>query len=181
MTIRMRMILSHILVCVLPIIMTLFVLASSLAGLILYAKAGNHVMPESDYQFDTITWALSMDIFHTMRHGGEPQDFQWLVDIVDPVQTYVILTRDGEVIYGYGNEALRGDIICMRLGIRDNIGIDKSNSIFSLTENGNYDYMERQLIRGHEYDLYVAARQPVGRNDNAIKKAFQETNKFVGI
>ena len=50
MTIRMRMILSHILVCVLPIIMTLFVLASSLAGLILYAKAGNHVMPESDYQ-----------------------------------------------------------------------------------------------------------------------------------
>lgn len=69
MTIRMRMILSHILVCVLPIIMTLFVLASSLAGLILYAKAGNHVMPESDYQFDTITRALSMDIFHTMRHG----------------------------------------------------------------------------------------------------------------
>ena len=92
MTIRMRMILSHILVCVLPIIMTLFVLASSLAGLILYAKAGNHVMPESDYQFDTITRALSMDIFHTMRHGGDPQDFQWLVDIVDPVQTYVILT-----------------------------------------------------------------------------------------
>ncbi len=69
----------------------------------------------------------------------------------------------------------------MRLGIRDNIGIDKSNSIFSLTENGNYDYMERQLIRGHEYDLYVAARQPVGRNDNAIEKAFQEANKFVGI
>lgn len=181
MTIRMRMILSHILVCVLPIIMTLFVLASSLAGLILYAKAGNHVMPESDYQFDTITWALSMDIFHTMRHGGDPQDFQWLVDIVDPVQTYVILTRDGEVIYGYGNEALRGDIIRMRLAIRDNIGIDKSNSIFSLTENGNYDYMERQLIRGHEYDFYVAARQPVGRNDNAIEKAFQEANKFVGI
>ncbi len=57
MTIRMRMILSHILVCVLPIIMTLFVLASSLAGLILYAKAGNDVMPESDYQFDTITRA----------------------------------------------------------------------------------------------------------------------------
>lgn len=41
--------------------------------------------------------------------------------------------------------------------------------------------MERQLIRGHEYDLYVAARQPVGRNDNAIEKAFQEANKFVGI
>lgn len=34
----------------------------------------------------------------------------------DPVQTYVILTRDGEVIYGYGNEALRGDIHGMRLG-----------------------------------------------------------------
>ena len=44
MTIKRSLILSHVSMCILPFLMTFFVLVSSFSGLYLYAKSGNHVM-----------------------------------------------------------------------------------------------------------------------------------------
>lgn len=55
MTIKKSLILSHVAMCILPFLMTFFVLMSSFLGLYLYAKSGNHVMAESDFQFQVMS------------------------------------------------------------------------------------------------------------------------------
>ena len=67
MTIRKSLIVSHIVVCILPFLMTFFVLASAFGGLYLYAASGNHVIAESGFQFNVMTQILRTAVFHSLR------------------------------------------------------------------------------------------------------------------
>lgn len=72
MTIKRSLILSHVSMCILPFLMTFFVLKSSFSGLYLYAKSGNHVMAESGFQFQAMSQVVRALIFHHIRQlkGG---------------------------------------------------------------------------------------------------------------
>lgn len=105
MTIKKSLILSHVSMCILPFLMTFFVLMSSFLGLYLYAKSGNHVMAESDFQFQVMSQAVRTSIFHNIRHGEDPMEDHWVLDIMDPIQSYVVLYEDGKAIMQYGNDA----------------------------------------------------------------------------
>ena len=83
MTIKKSLILSHVSMCILPFLMTFFVLMSSFLGLYLYAKSGNHVMAESDFQFQVMSQVVRTSIFHHIRHTKEPLDDHWVLDIMD--------------------------------------------------------------------------------------------------
>lgn len=104
MTIKKSLILSHVAMCILPFLMTFFVLMSSFLGLYLYAKSGNHVMAESDFQFQVMSQVVRTSIFHHIRHTKEPLDDHWVLDIMDPIDSYVVLYRDGEITLQYGND-----------------------------------------------------------------------------
>ena len=102
MTIKRSLILSHVSMCILPFLMTFFVLVSSFCGLYLYAKSGNHVMAESGFQFQVMSQVVRTSIFHHIRHSKEALEDHWVLDILDPIQSYVVLYRDGEVTLQYG-------------------------------------------------------------------------------
>ena len=104
MTIKRSLILSHVSMCILPFLMTFFVLVSSFSGLYLYAKSGNHVMAESGFQFQAMSQVVRALIFHHIRHSKEALEDHWVLDILDPIQSYVVLYRDGEVTLQYGND-----------------------------------------------------------------------------
>lgn len=104
MNIRKSLILSHIVVWILPFFMTFFILASAFAGLMLYAASGNHVMAESGFQFNVISNAVRAVVFHGIRHRESPSSWGWVMEITDPLQNYVILEKNGTLIYQYGNE-----------------------------------------------------------------------------
>ena len=55
MTIKRSLILAPVSMCILPFLMTFFVLVSSFSGLYLYAKSVNHVMAESGFQFQAMS------------------------------------------------------------------------------------------------------------------------------
>lgn len=95
MTIKRSLILSHVSMCILPFLMTFFVLVSSFSGLYLYAKSGNHVMAESGFQFHVMSQVVRTLIFHHIRHSKESLEDHWVLDILDPIQSYVVLYRDG--------------------------------------------------------------------------------------
>lgn len=104
MTIKRSLILSHVSMCILPFFMTFFVLVSSFAGLYLYAKSGNHVMAESVFQFQVMSQVVRTSIFHNIRHGENPMENHWVLDIMDPIQSYVVLYKDGKAVMQYGND-----------------------------------------------------------------------------
>ncbi len=182
MTVKRSLILSHIAVCILPFLMTLFVVISSFGGLYLYAKSGNHVMAESDFQFHVVSNVIRTAVFHNLRHGEAPDDDHWVMDIMDPLQTYVVLYKNGAPLYRYGNDSMQAEVDDIRQKrVQEELDLSPKGGTYSRTRLGQYDFLERNEIRGDVYHLYVMAHKPVARSDAAIEAAFKNSNRFIVI
>ena len=182
MTVKRSLILSHIAVCILPFLMTLFVIISSFCGLYMYAKSGNHVMAESDFQFHVASNVIRTAVFHNLRHGEAPDDDHWVMDIMDPVQTYVVLYRDGAVVYRYGNDGMQAEVDDLRQKkVQEELDLSEKGGTYSRTRLGHYNFLERNQVQGHTYHLYVMAHKPTARSDAAIETAFRNSNRFIVI
>ncbi len=184
MTIKKSLILSHIVACILPVLMTLFVMLSCFTGLYLYAKSGNHIMAESSFQFNVASNLIKTCIFHSLRHGETPNDYQWIVEMIDPTQTYVVLYQGNQTIYQYGNENFQQEVNLLReKKVQQELDeSDQKEPTYSRTHLGKYQFLVRSQIRGEEYHLYIMVHQPVaGQSDIAFEKALRNTNRFIGI
>lgn len=180
MTIRKSLILSHIVVCILPFLMTFFVLASAFAGLLLYAASGNHVIAESGFQFNVMTQILRTTVFHSLRHNDSLSRYAWVMEITDPVATYVVVEKEGIPLYSYGNEAKgRKEVQILRdEGVMDRLDGRDGDGIYSVTDEPWYRFVEKGTIRNETYHLYIMAHHPRERNDGAIEKAVRGGGSF---
>ncbi len=182
MTIKRSLVLFHIAACILPFLMTFFVILSSFGGLYLYAKSGNHVMAESGFQFNVVSKVVRTAVFHNLKHGEPITDDHWVMDILDPVQTYVVLYEDGKLIYQYGNDGMQVEVEDLRQKkVQEELDRSPTGGVYSRVRMGNYDFLERNDLNGHRYHLYVMAHQPVERSDAAIEVAFRNSNRFIVI
>ena len=182
MTIKRSLILSHVSMCILPFFMTFFVLVSSFAGLYLYAKSGNHVMAESVFQFQVMSQVVRTSIFHNIRHGENPMENHWVLDIMDPIQSYVVLYKDGKAVMQYGNDTYQKMVDDLkRQKVQQELDEGGINGTYSATRMGQYSFMERSVVGGHVYHLYMLSQKPVNRNDAAIEAAFHASNRFIVI
>jgi signal transduction histidine kinase len=178
--IRKSLILSHIAVCILPLFMTLFVVASCFAGLMMYAASGNHVMAESSFQFNVVSNTIKTAVFHGIRHREDVSHYAWVMEIMDPLQTYVALEKDGNLIYSYGNEKYISEARALdETGIRRELDDRQGNSSYSMTDGDRYYYLDKEIIRNETYHLYTIAHHPQARSDAAIEKAFRAMSRFI--
>ena len=177
MTIKKSLIFSHIVVCIVPVLMTLFVVISSFVGLYLYAISGNHVMAESSFQFNAISNIIRSTVFHGLKHHGKPDDFRWVIEMVDPLQSYVALYQGDTLVYQYGNEEYVPKVAELRQKkVQAELDATVLHDTYSRTRMGNYEYLNKRVIDGKTYDLYVMAERPVARSDVALEKAFHKVN-----
>ena len=181
MTIRKSLIVSHIVVCILPFLMTFFVLASAFGGLYLYAASGNHVIAESGFQFNVMTQILRTAVFHSLRHHESLSRYAWVMEITDPVATYVAVEREGTLLYSYGNEKKgRKDLDMLRKeGALDRLDGRDGNGIYSVTEEPDYRFAEKEIIGDRPCYLYIMAHHPEARTDGAIEKAVRAVIRFI--
>ena len=181
MTIRKSLILSHIAVCILPFLMTFFVLASAFGGLLLYAASGNHVMAESGFQFNVISQVIRTTLFHGLRHREPLERYGWVMEITDPLSTYVALEKDGTTLYRYGNEkeGRQGIENLKAEGLPAKLDSREGNSSYSVTDGDDYRFMEKTIIHDETYHLYIMAHHPKFRNDGAIEKAARAVTRFI--
>lgn len=182
MTIKKSLILSHVSMCILPFLMTFFVLLSSFLGLYLYAKSGNHVMAESDFQFQVMSQAVRTSIFHNIRHDRDPHEDRWVLDVMDPIDSYVVLYRDGAILLQYGNDAMQRLVDDLKQKkVQQELDDGGINGTYSRTRMGQYSFMERSVVGGHVYHLYMLSHKPVNRSDAAIEQAFHASNRFIVV
>lgn len=181
MTIRKRLIFSHIAMFILPMLLTAFIILSSLCGLILYARSGNHVMAESGFQFNIISNAVRSILMDNVRNRRDWSAYDWIIQITDPVQTFVLVESEGKTLYRYGNESFRQDLE----NVRENVPLrgtnGRSDGMYSMTGSGKYLYIYRQTVRDVPYTISVAAHQPLRRSDAAIEHAARHTAWFILI
>ena len=184
MTIKKSLILSHIVACILPVVMTLFVMASCFTGLYLYAKSGNHIMAESSFQFNVASNLIKNCIFHSLRHGNTPEEYQWVIEMIDPMETYVVLYRGDQTMYQYGNGNFQSEVQALQeKKIEQTIAEgNPKEAVYSLTQQGTYQFVTKSNIHGETYHLYILVHQPgPGHSDAAFEKALRNTNRFIGI
>ncbi len=181
MTIRKRLIFSHLAMFILPVLLTVFVIFSSLCGLIIYARSGNHVMAESGFQFNIISNAVRGILMDNVRNQRDWDDYDWIIQITDPVQTFIQVESEGKTLYQYGNESFRKDLEPVRGKVFLQGTERRSDGIYSMTGSGKYLYIYRQTVRDVPYTISVAARQPVQRSDASIERAVRHTVWFIVI
>lgn len=106
----------------------------------------------------------------------------WVLDIMDPIQSYVVLYEDGKAIMQYGNDAYQKMVEDLKQKkVQQELDEGGINGIYSRTRMGEYSFLERNVVSGHVYHLYMLSHKPVNRNDTAIESAFHASNRFIVI
>lgn len=176
MTIKKRLIVSHILVFVVPILMTAMLFLMAVGGIWLFTQSGNHVYVESSTQFNRASEAVHHFVFRSLRsHGDDPENYKWIIEMLSPEQSYVVLEKDGTRIYEYGNGQLASMVEAIPSDIRDRSFSRQKRDTYVHADTGQYYYLEKQYIDDSLYSLYFVSRQMPHGTDEAVEHATQGT------
>ena len=106
MTIKKRLLLSHLAVFIVPIMATFLVLAVSTIGLIIFARGDNHIYIENTIEFQRACEVLHHIVFNHVQKKNNNDVEYWLIGLLAPEQNYILIQRENQVIYTYGNQSL---------------------------------------------------------------------------
>lgn len=172
MIIKHKLIISHVVVFIVPVMMTALVVIICSLGLLSFARNGNHIYVESAWEFQHACEAVHNIIFNKNNSVG-----YWLIGLLAPEQNFIRVKEEGKVIYSYGNESLQ-DIGKNFLEDSDlNLG-DKEFTYTNTLEN-DFVYFERQIFNGKNYSLYFVSERSIHDEDKALESALQSTVYFV--
>lgn len=169
MTIRHRLLVSHLMMFFAPILMLLITVATVLAGVMVYIQSGNHVYIESSDQFNRAADILYNTVFHHTRTPADVDDagdYAPLIQVLDPEQNYVLLRKGDRELYRYGNEALTA----LFPDIPPAEDLHELNhpekGAYELIKNNEYLMIRKRTVDGVPYYLYYISHQaPHGTDD----------------
>lgn len=180
-SVRTRLIASYIAVFLAPTLITLVLLVSGALGLYTYARNGNHLMAESSFQFNAMSQGMHAAVFHYIRRSDTDPRFSWAAELIDPVQNYIVVDKDGIPFYKYGNDNLEPAVRFLHeKGIVEKVDRKRNRSTFNMAENGEFYFLEKQDINGHAYHLYLVSREMPPGSDSAIEEAVRGTLRVLG-
>ena len=181
MTIKQRLIVSHVTVFIVPLLMTLLVIAFSCVGLIMFARNGNHIYIESASEFQHSCELIHHVAFNHLDDVSENDIEYWLVGLLAPDQNYISLQKSNQVIYTYGNKALSGIWQEDLDKARHNADIlGKEYTDINTLEN-DFVYIEKQIINGDVYWLYFVTEKSLIDKDEDLETALDRTLYFTII
>ena len=182
MTIKKRLILSHLLVFIVPIFMTILVILVSSIGLILFARSGNHVYIENTIEFQRACEILHHIVFKHIKNDENNDVEYWLIELLAPEQNYILVQRENQVIYVYGNQSLA------ETGREDfEVSKQKSSTMVSKdftdinTLDNDFVCIEKHIIDNQTYWLYFVTEKTLNDKDKELEIAIENTGCFVII
>ena len=181
MTIKKRLILSHLAVFIVPIFMTLLVILVSVIGLIMFAKSGNHIYIENTIEFQRACEVLHHIAFRHIQSGGNNDTEYWLIGLLAPEQNYILIQRENQVIFTYGNQSLaetaRQDFEQSKQN-SETMGKDFTDIN---TLSNDFVCIEKHIIDDQSYWLYFVTEKSMNNKDEALEKAVARTGYFIII
>ena len=182
MTIKKRLILSHLLVFIVPIFMTVLIILISSIGLILFARSGNHVYIENTIEFQRACEILHHIVLKHIKNDENNDVEYWLIELLAPEQNYIMVQRENQVIYAYGNQSLA------EMGREDfEVSKQKSSAMVSKdftdinTLDNDFVCIEKHIIDNQAYWLYFVTEKPLNDKDKELEIAIENTGCFVII
>ena len=175
MNIKNRLILSHILTFFIPIVMTFFVLLLCAGGLALFAQSGHHIYAENVNQFQRITMVLHHVVFRNLRShpDGNLSDI-WLLGLLDPDYNCIMVNREGQVIYTYGNQFLAKETTPDIKQVMASLEQGSRGVRYASSPKKNY-FMEKQVVKGRVYTLHYFNQIAPPASDEVFEQALHLT------
>lgn len=174
MTIKKRLILSHLTVFIVPILATFLVLAVSTIGLILFARSGNHIYIENTIEFQRACEVLHHIAFRHIQHNDNDIEF-WLIGLLAPEKNYILIQRENQVIYTYGNQSLA------EMGKEDFEESKQNTEVIGKdftdinTLDNDFVCIEKHIINDKAYWLYFVTEKSTNNKDEALESAVERT------
>ena len=159
MTIKKRLILSHLAVFIVPIFMTLLVILVSVIGLIMFARSGNHIYIENTIEFQRACEVLHHIAFRHIQSGGDNDTEYWLIGLLAPEQNYILIQRESQVIFTYGNQSLAETARQDFEQSKQNSEIVGRDFTDINTLNNDFVCIEKHIINDQSYWLYFVKNQ----------------------
>ncbi len=179
MTIKKRLILSHLMVFIVPLITTLLIVLLSGVGLILFARSGNHIYIENTMEFQRACEVLHHIVFNHIQNNNEDEFEYWLIGLLAPEQNYILIQRENQVIYTYGNSSLaemsRQDFEKSKL---DAQVINKEFTDINILDN-DFVCIEKHIINEQAYWMYFVTEKSFDDKDKALESAIERTGYFI--
>lgn len=167
MTIKKRLIISHLTVFIVPILMTLAVIVASGLALLNFAKSGNHIYIETPIQFQHAYEAVHHIIFRSIRKNGVGEvQHGWIIELLNPQTSFLLVTQGSTPIFTYGNTELYGHVESLSLIQETANLVTPYDNYYTRNLGNDFYYFEQKLIKGIPYNLhFIAHKSPRGTDD----------------
>lgn len=178
MTIKHRLILSHVVVFIVPIMMTIVVIIVSSLGLIIFARNGNHVYIENAWEFQHSYEVVHRILFDDVGIRKENSIGYWLIGLLAPEQNYVLVKENDIIVYSYGNESLHG--VGKSFSKESDLN-HKPEFTYTGTLENDFVHFEKYTLNGKSYWLYFVSERSLHDEDKTLEAAVGNTIYFVII
>lgn len=175
MSIRKRLILSHLAVFFVPLLMTFIVVMVAALGLIVFARSGNHIYIESTSEFQYTYTILRRVILHNFMENGNPAAGQYLVGLLAPDQNLVVLRKNEQTVYDYGNHELMPLVQQAQDKAERDGMLSDSNGTCTYASGNDLVYMEKNTVGNNLYTMNFMSRRERQNSDKVLDDTFRIT------
>ncbi len=177
MTIKRRLLISHLIMFIVPVVMAVIVAVVLFTGAIVLSRGDNHLHLES---MAKCTRAAEIS-YHIFFHGDleHPKD-SWgesLVYMLSPKQNMILITKNSTPIYHYGNRDYLPQLAQLPLDELKNPSSPETDTYIH-AENDSFYYARKATFENTPYYFYFISnhvRREYNPGDEAVEHLFHGT------
>lgn len=183
MTVKSRLLISHLIMFIVPIFMAVIVAAVMLAGALILSRGNNYLYLENISKCTRAAEISCHIFFHGNLEHPENSAGRWLISLLSPKQNLILFTKGNDPIYTYGNK----DYLAQLSRIPPDSGWeDRGNGrtgTYIRAEDESFYYAKKMTRKDTPYYFYFISNhvyRAYNPGDEAVEHLFETTMWSIG-
>lgn len=183
MTVKSRLLISHLIMFIVPIFMAVIVAAVMLAGALILSRGNNYLYLENISKCTRAAEISCHIFFHGNLEHPENSAGRWLISLLSPKQNLILFTKGKDPIYTYGNK----DYLAQLSRIPpDSDWEERENGrtgTYIRAEDESFYYARKMTCKDTPYYFYFISNhvyRAYNPGDEAVEHLFETTMWSIG-
>lgn len=183
MTVKSRLLISHLIMFIVPIFMAVIVAAVMLAGALILSRGNNYLYLENISKCTRAAEISCHIFFHGNLEHPENSAGRWLISLLSPKQNLILFTKGKDPIYTYGNK----DYLTQISRIPPDSGWEERENgrtgTYIRAEDESFYYARKMTRKDTPYYFYFISNhvyRAYNPGDEAVEHLFETTMWSIG-
>ena len=183
MTVKSRLLISHLIMFIVPIFMTVIVAAVMPAGAPTLSRGNNYLYLENISKCTRAAEISCHIFFHGNLEHPENSAGRWLISLLSPKQNLILFTKGKDPIYTYGNK----DYLAQLSRIPPDSGWEERENgrtgTYIRAEDESFYYARKMTRKDTPYYFYFISNhvyRAYNQGDEAVEHLFETTMWSIG-